>query len=154
MAESKGNRRRRFGRIRQLPSGRFQVRYAGPDGVDRPAPNTFRTKTEAADWLTKKEAEMLVGDWVDPTAGQVEFTAYAEAWIKERPRLRENTIQIYDYLLRRHLTPTFGTKAVSEITDAQVRRWRKDRLDAGVSEVTLAKAYRLLKAVLNTAVTA
>lgn len=152
MAESKGNRRRRFGRIRQLPSGRFQVRYPGPDGVDRPAPDTFRTKTEAADWLTKKEAEMLVGDWVDPTAGQVAFTAYAETWISERPGLRPNTVHTYSYLLRRHLTPTFGTKAVAEITDAQVRRWRKDRLDAGVSEVTLAKAYRLLKAVLNTAV--
>jgi integrase len=33
-----------------------------------------------------------------------------------------------------------------------VRRWRKERLDAGVSEVTVAKAYRLLKAIMNTAV--
>jgi hypothetical protein len=33
-----------------------------------------------------------------------------------------------------------------------VRRWRKNLLDAGVSAVTVAKAYRLLKAVLNTAV--
>ena len=32
-----------------------------------------------------------------------------------------------------------------------VRRWRKERLDAGVSAVTVAKAYRLLKAVFNTA---
>lgn len=49
MAESKGNRRRRFGHIRRLPSGRFQARYTGPDGVDRPAPRTFRTKAEAAE---------------------------------------------------------------------------------------------------------
>jgi integrase len=33
-----------------------------------------------------------------------------------------------------------------------VRRWRKSLLDEGVSMVTLAKAYRLLKAVMNTAV--
>ena len=33
-----------------------------------------------------------------------------------------------------------------------MRRWRKDLLDAGVSAVTVAKAYRLLKAILNTAV--
>ena len=31
MANSKG-RRRRFGTIRRLPSGRWQVRYPGPDG--------------------------------------------------------------------------------------------------------------------------
>jgi integrase len=151
MAESKGKGRRRFGRVRQLASGRWQARYPGPDGVDRPAPNTFRTKTEAMGWLTKKEAELLVGDWTDPTAGAIEFGVFADTWISERPNLRPNTVNIYRYLLRRHLLPTFGTSAVSEITDAQVRRWRKDRLDAGVSEVTSAKAYRLLKAVLNTA---
>ena len=33
-----------------------------------------------------------------------------------------------------------------------MRRWRKALLDAGVSAVTAAKAYRLLKAILNTAV--
>jgi integrase len=33
-----------------------------------------------------------------------------------------------------------------------VRRWRKDLLDAGVSAVTVAKAYRLLKTIFNTAV--
>jgi integrase len=32
-----------------------------------------------------------------------------------------------------------------------VRRWRKELLDDGASEVTVAKAYRLLKAVLTTA---
>lgn len=33
-----------------------------------------------------------------------------------------------------------------------MRRWRKGLLDAGVGEVTVAKAYRLLKAIMNTAV--
>jgi integrase len=32
-----------------------------------------------------------------------------------------------------------------------IRRWRKTLLDSGVSEVTAAKAYRLLRAILNTA---
>ena len=31
MANSKG-RRRRFGTVRRLPSGRWQARYPGPDG--------------------------------------------------------------------------------------------------------------------------
>ena len=33
-----------------------------------------------------------------------------------------------------------------------MRRWRRELLDAGVSAVTLAKAYRLLKAIMTTAV--
>lgn len=44
-------RRRRFGSIRKLPSGSYQARYPGPDGVVRPADETFETKANAEDWL-------------------------------------------------------------------------------------------------------
>lgn len=47
--------------------------------------------------------------------------------------------------------PVFGKSVVADITEPCVRQWRKNRLDAGVNEVTVAKAYRLLRAVLNTA---
>lgn len=38
---------RAFDRIRKLPSGRFQARYPGPDGVLRAAAQTFATTTNA-----------------------------------------------------------------------------------------------------------
>ena len=53
--------------------------------------------------------------------------------------------------MRRHLLPTFGTVMVADIHRPRVRRWRKDRVDGGASAVTIAKAYRLLKAIMNTA---
>ena len=53
---------------------------------------------------------------------------------------------------RLHLSPTLGTLLVPDITEPHVRRWRKNLLDSGVGPVTTAKAYRLLKAILNTAV--
>jgi hypothetical protein len=56
----------RFGAVRQLPSGRWQARYTGPDGLRRLAPNTFDTKKAAYRWLVALEAEMLRGDWLDP----------------------------------------------------------------------------------------
>ena len=141
----------RFGRVRGLPSGRWQARYKGPDGIDRPAPRTFDSKAAAARWLTLKEAEIIHGDWIDPDAGRVSFGEYAGTWIEERPGLRPKTIELYRYLLRRHLLSTFGTMHVADIRESDVRRWRKQRLDAAVSAITVAKAYRLLKAVLNTA---
>jgi len=70
MGNAKG-RRRRFGTIRALPSGRDQVRNSGPYGVVRPADETFETKTDTEDWLTLKEAEILEDDWIDPDAGAV-----------------------------------------------------------------------------------
>lgn len=40
-------KRRTFGRVRKLPSGRYQARYLGPDGLLRPAPRTFERRREA-----------------------------------------------------------------------------------------------------------
>jgi len=41
---------------------------------------------------------------------------------------------------------------VAELKIEAVRRWRKKLLDNGVSPVTTAKAYRLLRAIMNTAI--
>jgi integrase len=144
--------KRRFGRVRRLPSGRYQARYAGPDGVDRPAPQTFATKTDANVWLTMTEAEIRRGDWINPDAGTVLLTAFAATWIAERPAIRPSTVRLYDYLLRTHIAPHFAATTLDKITLARVRTWRKALLDSGVSELLAAKAYRLLRAVLNTAV--
>jgi len=51
-----------------------------------------------------------------------------------------------------HIGPHFEQVTIAEVTLPRVRRWRKKLLDSGVSEVTAAKAYRLLRAVFNTAV--
>jgi integrase len=50
-------------------------------------------------------------------------------------------------LLRSHIDPAFGTRSLADIKEPHVRQWRKNLLEAGVSAVTAAKAYRLLKAV-------
>jgi integrase len=144
-------RKRRFGRVRRLVSGRWQARYAGPDGIDRPAPETFATKTDAEVWLTLQEAEIRSGDWINPDDGKILLADYARTWIDERSELRPKTVVLYRYLLRRHIAPALGQVAIGDIQPSRVRRWRKQLLDGGVSAVTAAKAYRLLKAILNTA---
>jgi hypothetical protein len=135
-----------------LRCGQWQARYQGPDGILRPADRTFPTKTQAEQWLTRTEAELLAGDWTDPDAALVTFAEYAIDWINERPGLRPKTIEVYKYVLGRHLLPTLGNKTLSQIKEAQVRRWRRNLMDGGASPVAAAKAHRLLKAILNTAV--
>jgi hypothetical protein len=123
MGNSKG-RRRRFGAVRELGSGQWQARYRGPDGLMRPADRTFPSKTDAEVWLTRKEAEILNGDWINPDSGQVPFPEYAATWIEERPNLRPKTVQLYRYLLRRHLRSEFAARPS--------RRSRKRTYAAGV----------------------
>lgn len=145
-------RKRRFGRVRRLPSGRWQVRYRGPDGIDHPAPHTFATKGDAERWLSGIETEIVRGEWIDPDAGAVLFGEYALAWVAERPNLRPKTVQLYEGLVRHHLVPVLGKTAVADIRERTVRRWRKTLLAGGTGPVTVAKAYRLLKSIMNTAV--
>lgn len=145
-------RKRRFGRVRKLPSGRYQARYHGPDGQDRPAPHTFATKTDADVWLSEKEAEIRRGDWLDPDAAMIPLAEYGAAWIVERPNLRPRTVALYQGVFRLHIEPQLGALGLAEITPGRVRSWRRERLEDGVGASTVAKAYRLLKTIMATAV--
>ncbi|MFE7709728.1 tyrosine-type recombinase/integrase [Streptomyces sp. NPDC057486] len=144
-------KKRSFGRVRKLPSGRYQARYLATDGIDRPAPHTFRTKRDADDWLAERQAELRAGDWTDPDASRVPFGSYASTWITERG-ISASTTDLYRSLLRNHLAPTFDRVALADITPAMVRAWRVARLDAGAGASSVAKSYALLRAVLMTAV--
>lgn len=77
---------------------------------------------------------------------------YADQWITQRPGLRPCTTELYRWLLRKHIAPYLGGTELGKLSTAVVRQWRADRLAAGVSESVTAKAYRLLRAVLSTAV--
>ncbi|MFF1406497.1 tyrosine recombinase XerC [Streptomyces sp. NPDC058294] len=151
MANDKG-RRRRFGAIRRLPSGRYQARYPGPDGVMRPAPFTFETIADADDWLAEKQTEIRRGEWRDPEAGAVSFRAYADKWVEER-ELAPLTRDLYRYLLDKHLAAFADSDLdLDEITAPRIREWRAERLRVTGAKTITAKAYRLLKAIMETAV--
>ncbi|MGV9385680.1 tyrosine-type recombinase/integrase [Nonomuraea sp. NPDC003707] len=150
---AKGNKpnHRRFGNIRQLPSGRYQASYLGPDGRRHNAPETYERKGDAERALSLIEAEIVKGDWIDPERGKIKLKDYAETWIKERPGLRPRTVDLYTWTLNKHITPYLGSVQLGKLSTAMVRRWRADLLGKGVSPTMLAKAYRLLRAVLMTA---
>ena len=95
--------RRSYGSVRKLPSGRYQATFIGPDGIRRPASQTFVAKADATRWLSKTETEVSSGTWVAPSAAQVTLAAYAEDWraqrtVKGRP-LAARTVQTYRHSL-------------------------------------------------------
>ncbi|MFI1303917.1 tyrosine-type recombinase/integrase [Streptomyces sioyaensis] len=150
MGNAKGTRRR-FGAVRQYRSGRWTASYQGPDGQDFRAPETFETKKDAEVWLSQIEADLTRGNWQDPDAGAVNFKEYALQWVGERG-LSATTDELYRRLLRLHILPTFEGLDLDEITAPRVRTWRTERLSTTGAATTVAKSYRLLKAVMETAV--
>jgi integrase len=140
---------RRFGAVRQYRSGRWTASYLDPTGERQRAPETFETKTDAEVWLSQIEADITRGAWRDPDAGAVPFEEYATKWVAERG-VAPLTEELYTRLLRLHILPAFGAHDLDEITPPRVREWRAERL-ANTGATTVAKSYRLLKAILETA---
>ncbi|GAA1993433.1 site-specific integrase [Amycolatopsis minnesotensis] len=150
MANKQGHRG--FGNVRQRASGKWQARYPGPDGQIRSAPNMFDSKRAAERWLSLTETQIMKGEWIDPERAKVTLGHYAGQWITQRPGLRPRTVELYRWLLRKHIEADLSGVELGKLSTAVVRQWRADRLAAGVSESVTAKAYRLLRAILNTAV--
>jgi len=118
----------------------------------RPAPKTFDTKRSAERWLSVTETQITQGEWIDPERAKRKLGDYADQWIAQRPGLRPRTVELYKWLLRKHIAPDLGGVELGKLSTAVIRQWRADRLTAGVSESVTAKSYRLLRAILNTAV--
>lgn len=101
--------RRRFGRVRKLPSGRCQARYSTPDGREHPASDTFASKTAAERWLSAVETDMARGQWVDPRSRQLLLSAYAATWLAARPDLKIRTRELYQWLLGKYVSRSSAT---------------------------------------------
>jgi len=139
--------------VRRLPSGRWQVRYTGPDLARHSAPLTFDTRTDADGWLAVRHSEIVRGTWRPPAARVVDdptLAAYAEQWLTERD-LKASTRELHARLLRVRILPTFGTARLRDITPTEVRRWYTGL--GAATPTARAHAYGLLRAILATAVT-
>ncbi|MGH3420829.1 MAG: tyrosine-type recombinase/integrase [Streptosporangiaceae bacterium] len=129
----------------------YDVRLRGTDG--RAYKRTFRTRKEADTFAAQQKAERSKGNWIDPRAGQVTFRDYSTTWLADRATLRRRTRELYEGELRLHILPAFGNVNLSDLTPERVRRWHADLIRAGrPGAPTVAKCYRLLRAILNTAV--
>jgi integrase len=146
--------RRSFGSVRQLPSGRWQARYRDVTGKSHTAPETFTTRPEATRYLAQVETDLGRGEWTDPRAGRVSFAEWAGRWQATTTNLRPNTRALHGYLLRRFLLPSFADTALADLDLMAVRSWLAALEAERVSPNTVAKAYRLLARIMDTAVEA
>ena len=122
---SGGRRRRRaWGAVEQLPSGRFRARMVAPDGVYVSAPTTFTSRTDAAVWLDLQHADMVRGVWRAPrrsTGPAYTVGEYVARWIEQHPRAKDSTKELYRGLLRGCIGPDIGTVPLTGLTPDAVR---------------------------------
>ena len=144
--------RNTWGARRQLPSGRWQAHYLGPDGETHRGPGTFDTKQDAEAWLAVEHSAVVRGQWQQPKdreAEPVPFGEYAENWLAQRT-LQPRTRAHYRQLLDSRLLPKLASIDVRTLTPSAVRAWYSS-IDDG-RPTTRAHSYGLLRAILTTAV--
>ncbi len=147
------SKRRRFGRVRKLPSGRYQARYPGPDGKDRPAPHTFARKIDAERWLSLKEAEIVRGEWIAPDAAKVTVGEWGSRWLDSvAPGLKPKTVGLYRGLMRSLILPRFGAMTVADVRPITVAEWMNSMNKRGLSASRIRHAYLLLSQIMRAAV--
>lgn len=149
-----------FGVAYQLPSGRWQARYFGPEGSKGrryKAPTTFRTKGEARKFLASVQTDIIRGKWVPPADDQMPATKpltlaeYAKAWLEHRP-LKDRTKEHYGKLLDHHFYgKPLANLALKDITADDVRAWYA-KLDKK-TPTQRSHCYGLLRTIMGTALT-
>jgi len=148
--------RRSWGKIRQLPSGRYQASYVGPDLLRHTAARTYPARMDAEGWLVDERRLIERATWTPPAqraaekrAEVVTLGAYAQRWIDHRPLKARSRIG-YQSLLDTHIKDDLGAVPLRSLTPDAVRHWY-----AGLDKSTptaRAHAYQLLHAVCATAV--
>lgn len=155
--------RPRSGTVEKLPSGRYRVRFTGPDGARHNAPVTFQDVKAARLWLDRevRSIEDSPETWEPPAqrmvtarTKQLRFGEYADAWLKGRKvrgrPLADRTRDHYQDLLDRFILPTFEDVPLGAITPESVDHWYE--LTAAETPTYRAHAYGLLRTILGTAV--
>jgi integrase len=77
---------------------------------------SFVTKREAQDFIAKYEHDRRASIFVDPKLGNVDFIAYAEQWLEQRP-LAAGTKAAYRSALNSHLKPAFAGKTLGQVAN-------------------------------------
>lgn len=145
--------RRTFGRVRKLPSGRFQARYPGPDGVLRPADRTFATSTDADRWLMRKRIEIEEGRWLDPAEGRTTVRDWSARWLAAvAPQLKHKTQASYRSLINSRINPALGDRELSSLRPITVTEWVAAMRTDGLSASRIRQAYRVLSQIMASAV--
>jgi integrase len=141
--------RRQFGRLRKLPSGRWQARYPVGDGRLRAAPRTFSTKADASLYLSTVEADLARGQYMDPRSGRITFSQWVDQWLA-RPGKRATSVARDRQALETFMYD-LGPRPLSSIAPMHIQAVMDARSKVA-APATVARDFSALRAVFNAAV--
>lgn len=161
-------RRRRFGNVELLKSGKYRALYRGPDGKRHRAPHTFYDEGDASAWLRDEQRLLEFDEWTPPAARAQSREDRARTvgdWMKEWMALREtgvdalepSTAANYWKDINLRILNVTGKAArlrdipLTQLTRRDIAAWWDD-ISARFSPTVCYNTYKRLRAALNAAV--
>lgn len=132
--------------IAKRPDGRWRARFR--DEAGREHARHFLRKVDAQRWLDEITASVLVGQYVDPSAGRISFAAYFQQWAER---------QVWAPGTRRAMTLAAESVPFIDMPLRGVRRshietWVKTMTSRGLAAGTINTRYQNVRSVLRAAV--
>src|SRR5918994_4074697 len=144
-------RRRTFGYVRRLPSGRWQASYLDDQTGERVAASaTFPTKADANLWLASVETDIARGDHLRPELARRPFGDWAEEWLHSL-HVKPKTYVGYESSLRNHGVPVFANRPIGDISYRECKAFVDGLLRNGLAPGTAGEARKVLRLVLGDA---
>lgn len=129
---------------------KWVVTLLTPTGV---ASNEFVELDTAIDWRTKGLEQIKTGRWIDPDTADATLEDYVPSWLTNKVEISGKTLATYHSQLRVHILPVLGAYKLPSIRNVDVRGWITELTDAEVGATTIKQSFRLLKQILDSAVT-
>lgn len=126
------------------------ARFRGPDGTERS--KAFRRKVDAERWLASQEVDQLRGQWTDPRLAETTFAEWVPTYTAARVHLAPSTRATAESLMRSHVLPYFGPRALGSFTQTDVQAFVSGLQSAGLSPSTIRQCYLLAAGVFGSAV--
>lgn len=130
---------------------RYEVRLR--DGTGREYSRSFKTRKEAEAFQARERADRSRGTWIDPRRASTTFSELAAWWVDVNPAKRASTRSRDEAIIRLHINPEIGNRAVATITPVDIRRlvaaWSQGRPPS-----TTHRQFAVVRAVFAAAVDA
>src|SRR5216683_1935961 len=145
MAKKRGNNE---GSITRRKNGLWmaQVTIGRDPETGKPRRATFygKTRQEVAEKLTKALRERQQGTFVSPH--KLTLGEWLETWLQhyKRPRIRPSTLDSYEIIIRRHVTPALGHIALQDLRPEHLQRYYNEKVQQGLAASTIKLHHKIV----------